>query len=806
MMNHVMNIDEVMNDRELIARILLKKIRTYGDIFPKEYVAVSPRHGTNESLIPMRKSNYLRYAAYLQSDSPQSSLFLSNEMTGTLGGIPSSNAKPLFLESWSGAPEIGYTARLVEYFNLNDISGGNEELDSYRKMDADHQQQDKLYNYQSIRNYLGGNAAFGEVSAQDLKNHPELLYAHVMHELVEKQEKSQDEEKDRYANLAACQILFHDYHIAYFDKERPLFNDDDLKYFQANPRELFYAFMSGEEKLKSLIYDKKEVRENQIMKDQGKEKKNELFDSLQIHVDFVDMNLKKPYSDENYPTEDFDLHGEEAYLFLAAMNQADKQRYNGELLDSGDGKARFSLRYKGSGQDDELHIESDRFDLGYLGYGNKSSIAECLNYLSVAPSAYLLKEGKISAEEHKKLEEDVATVLKMFEKEEKAYLAKHKEIQDINAYRGKEYVYICRKSDFDEQKNAFFLAKPVSPEEMKEYYVVPVGKAFEEFSRDISTSQHAEEQYKEYTVQRDGLPDSMVAFRTPLKPTNSMIASTPVLCVFSKDDMEELRSIRDFEVKVSVKKEPVAYNMAYLNCNMMYGFENELVLTGYEAMKCLERLNEKDTNDCFDAVNNQIYIPGENPLLSVSLKFSEDDQWHTESYKYGIGDIGSKVTLANALGYPENAGAQNVCNAFKKIIHLSGDIVGIDFKGTAYKKPDMPTKESSLKTFEQENQKPVVPVTPYVKYFQDCYDYYIQRALMDEQNDSVRKAVTAATIEMATDGFTAKQIEYIAGLIAHKEEDVHYIAGTKEVGKIMQDVLNNNKDIAKVLSDNSISR
>ena len=118
----------------------------------------------------------------------------------------------------------------------------------------------------------------------------------------------------------------------------------------------------------------------------------------------------------------------------------------------------------------------------------------------------------------------------------------------------------------------------------------------------------------------------------------------------------------------------------------------------------------------------------------------------------------------------------------------------------------MPTKESSLKTFEQENQKPVVPVTPYVKYFQDCYDYYIQRALMDEQNDSVRKAVTAATIEMATDGFTAKQIEYIAGLIAHKEEDVHYIAGTKEVGKIMQDVLNNNKDIAKVLSDNSISR
>lgn len=35
---------------------------------------------------------------------------------------------------------------------------------------------------------------------------------------------------------------------------------------------------------------------------------------------------------------------------------------------------------------------------------------------------------------------------------------------------------------------------------------------------------------------------------------------------------------------------------------------------------------------------------------------------------------------------------------------------------------------------------------------------------------------------------------------------VHYIAGNKGVGRLMQCVLNNNKDVTKIMSNNNISR
>ncbi len=447
----MMNVGEVMNDRDLIARILTNNLAKYGNILPDGF-DFQATHGTDAtSIVPMRRSNYLRYAAYLHEDSSRNPHFISGDDLSRLNCTLRKDVRPLYLESWYGSPETGFSARLVEYYNVDDVKGEATELDALRAAHVNQSQPERI---SALRDFLSADPDFEPYNPNaDTAKPADIIHEYVMHKLAT-QYSSQDE-KDIQINTAVCQNLFHDFGIDYYNHENPLFFEHEIQEFKKHPRQLFDIFMEASKrysKLEKEITRLQSVQQTDSEPEKQEEEpakelpENAPFKTLKVHLDFIDATITHPITGEIIAEDDVNQTyvGEEAYLLLSSIIHKDKEIFDNSLIDDGDGKASFSLEY-GEG-DDKVILEKSRHDLGYLGYGNKCSVADSLTYAVTQPYQFLLNSdeyrngyygktlcnGLEDAEErvkycHNKIEA-AKHAFHSFQEEEKSYLASQKEV------------------------------------------------------------------------------------------------------------------------------------------------------------------------------------------------------------------------------------------------------------------------------------------------------------------------------------------------------------------------------------------
>lgn len=216
-----MNPNQVMNDRDLIARILTQNLRQYGNMEPAGFYA-RPMHGTGDELRMMSRANYLRVAAYLHEDSPQNPHYISQEEADALHLVVKPKSRPVYLEYWTRTADGGYSADIVPYYNIEDTIGRHNRIDAFRHDIPEH---DTPKQVQAAASYLG----MTEVPKTGEAIRDFAYQTGLAEELTPVEAK------------AFSQLVLKDFHLTSNFSQNPLYSEEEIQSFENNPRLLFQA-------------------------------------------------------------------------------------------------------------------------------------------------------------------------------------------------------------------------------------------------------------------------------------------------------------------------------------------------------------------------------------------------------------------------------------------------------------------------------------------------------------------------------------------------------------------------------------
>lgn len=216
-----MNPNQVMNDRDLIARILTQNLRQYGNLEPAGFYT-RPMHGTGDELRMMSRANYLRVAAYLHEDSPQNPHYISQEEADALHLAVKPKARPVYLEYWTRTADGGYSADIVPYYNIEDTVGRHNRIDAFRHDIPEH---DTPKQVQDAASYLG----MTEVPKTGEAIRDFAYQTGLAEELTPVEAK------------AFSQLVLKDFHLTSNFSQNPLYSEEEIQSFENNPRLLFQA-------------------------------------------------------------------------------------------------------------------------------------------------------------------------------------------------------------------------------------------------------------------------------------------------------------------------------------------------------------------------------------------------------------------------------------------------------------------------------------------------------------------------------------------------------------------------------------
>lgn len=216
-----MNPNQVMNDRDLIARILTQNLRQYGNLEPAGFYT-RPMHGTGDELRMMSRANYLRVAAYLHEDSPQNPHYISQEEADALHLVVKPKSRPVYLEYWTRTADGGYSADIVPYYNIEDTIGRHNRIDAFRHDIPEH---DTPKQVQAAASYLG----MTEVPKTGEAIRDFAYQTGLAEELTPVEAK------------AFSQLVLKDFHLTSNFSQNPLYSEEEIQFFENNPRLLFQA-------------------------------------------------------------------------------------------------------------------------------------------------------------------------------------------------------------------------------------------------------------------------------------------------------------------------------------------------------------------------------------------------------------------------------------------------------------------------------------------------------------------------------------------------------------------------------------
>lgn len=789
-----MNDKQLQEDRILVARMVIENLKKYGNIEPPGFYG-RPVHGTDDAIYQMSKANYLRTAVYLKEDSPKNPHYISRLEALSLNLHPVSDARPVFLEEWSGNQRSGYNVELVPYFNVDELSGTHPRIDALRGVIPTH---DGKEDYKRFIAYIGRENL--TLSDWQLENQPQAYKDTIFKDI---KNVALHAGKDNITATLFAQLVMKEHRINRDGESyqlSPLFKQDDLLVFEANPQTLYDAINDATTLLKSFVpqqlqenqqnlfatiepkeekpvHDEQETSNDDITATEEKEEQesssSSLFSSLSIHLDFCDAPITDAKG-ELY-NENIDLNGEEAYEFLAKMLEMDKEFFNDKHPHC-DGKTRLTFSYNGYKHNDGA---SFRIDLGDLEFQNKKSVYEALIARLNSYYNFLLSNdqgAKMCLNLHKDEEdcpssiEDLRAEVRMeimkfnaifspFKEEEEQYLAKHPEYAEMNRKDAEPFIYICKKDDYTGSLKQYTFGE-VPREKLKGFCTIPCGYTFDSTIRSYLTqSEHKNipMMYQKYLAVRDDLPDSMMAVYGRSRP--SYMDKEPCLAVVHENKLHKLQALNKFHIIVKSKSSVLALK------------ERQEEYSGYKALKYLHDLKNMDGTAFLDACRNQCFVAGDACRYKITLAY-DNKVYDSINYLGGAGQFSQMNLLPSHMS--DKQGRKDFIDALSFYAHISADCS--PYLAEDLMKPDrrvvhaikdnnqLPDAELSLSTMKTD-QAEEIPAIPKGRgdreYYQDCYSSFRKYGLVNPANDTPEKVWIDAIKRMAETGRSLSHITTI---------------------------------------------
>lgn len=742
-----MNTDEILAQRELTARFLLANLKAFGNIEPPGFYG-RPTLGAGKHIGSTSKANYLRIAAAMTKDSRKNPHYISQAQALAMNSIIHEDAKPVYLERWSGNKQVGYNIRLEPYYNVDDLTCYHEDVQKLQKNLPEHDREEDMA---ALETFLHAKdlVVAGRQSPSILDRSDPAYPKHLM-DLAYQAATAAG--LDRRSTAFFTQVAFQEYHITMpVGVNQPLFSPDDLSYFEEDTNRLFQSMNQACNFLRDysidLVLTKEEQAEVQQLaehyfdtpqeeetvtvepvSEEPAEKENpeedkttyilaetDAFPGLTVHYDFLDATI--PMTDtEHYPYTDVTLTGEKAYEFLVRFNAKDKEMFRDHLQeDQGDGKCRIAISCNGINYNDG---HTFRCDLGDLELHNAKSVAEALESRFTMSARYdLTEEGLQNALDYMKsslhdgpiqtAEEiqnearadivEVASTMKDFVKEEEAYLAKHPELKAINEEDANLHLYLCRKEDYTEHLQSFSMGKAVDLS--AGYHVFPSTFDFSTLCNpNIYKLNRIPAEFQ--TIRKD-LPSSFVAFYSHRAPKYMVEKDKPkkVLLAIPPSTVEKLKNLSHLRVDVTTTK----HNWK-MGENEPPTISDKDSYYGLGAVSFLQSLSDEDREAYNTAVSTRYYNKGTHPILDVSVVRTDTEQVlsHVVSQK-GMGAFNEKFSGSSFLGLPQdNENAKDLYEGVNEFIRFQPYRELSMITGKGYRvEGEFPTAKESMQTWKE---------------------------------------------------------------------------------------------------------
>ena len=587
----------------------------------------------------------------------------------------------------------------------------------------------------------------------------------------------------RQARLAARMLLAYNQIPLTFTQKDPLFTDYEIDEIRRNPEAFFRDAGIAEracQELEERCWQKIKDQEKGIHREEGP------FPGLRVVYHWSECLMHDREGKKLPMDRDIVLFGEDAYHFLAQLNQLDKEFF-AEQLSGYDtcAKAKVDISVPG------FTMDGMRIDLGDLEMKNAKSIADALDHrltMSLKDSLenarmHLMYQHKMENYEHPEpvTEEEVQAYqeaqrasiavaeegIQKFRNNEKAYLSKHPELAAINRMDAPLYVYEASEKDLQMALQRGYVSDVLPMLEIPEN-ALPLNS----FSRldyseawGLNVLQHMDlDQLDGYARPASPMPSGTRLFRSCVKPST--------LAYLEKDSSLPAIHLTPILMPSEVASAQKLQKAVRLEITKQYpGKTQEALPTVYTGMDALDEWCHTCDHDAElyrYAVDTGCAVPGLEATMHIRLTLDGKDIV-SGTFRNGDGRIakvfGGTSYLPALSPEAKDMLKQGMIGRNK---YASGSGQHPVFHCNLYfKDQPFPSVEASRENLQERFEKPAFDEDN-KRNRDDISRYYEAYACCDPENDTPEKVCQEMTRAMIQDGYTKPQIRAVARGMVHR--------------------------------------
>ena len=223
-----MNKEQILDDRILIVRRIIKNLRKYGNIEPPGFQGF-PVHGTGNDIIAMSKANFLRIAAYLKQDSSKDIHYISSYEANSLLLKNKKDSRPVYLENWTRNANNEYNVSLVPYYNIDELIGKNKVIDNLKNSNGK-PSNNPIECYKNLLNFINVEDISLSANESDISEKFKDKIFHKISNIV-----VNDDKNAITAKFFAMMVMkLHNLNKSNWDN--PLYTKQEIETFEKNPQ------------------------------------------------------------------------------------------------------------------------------------------------------------------------------------------------------------------------------------------------------------------------------------------------------------------------------------------------------------------------------------------------------------------------------------------------------------------------------------------------------------------------------------------------------------------------------------------
>lgn len=223
-----MNKEQILDDRILIVRRIIKNLRKYGNIEPPGFQGF-PVHGTGNDIIAMSKANFLRIAAYLKQDSSKDIHYISSYEANSLLLKNKKDSRPVYLENWTRNANNEYNVSLVPYYNIDELIGKNKVIDNLKNSNGK-PSNNPIECYKNLLNFINVEDISLSINESNISEKFKDKIFHKISNIV-----VNDDKNEITAKFFAMMVMkLHNLNKSNWDN--PLYTKQEIETFEKNPQ------------------------------------------------------------------------------------------------------------------------------------------------------------------------------------------------------------------------------------------------------------------------------------------------------------------------------------------------------------------------------------------------------------------------------------------------------------------------------------------------------------------------------------------------------------------------------------------